>query len=115
MKTHNNIYPLVVLYLAGGSAFITSLPQLYQILKTQKVRDINPIFFCLHLISDILYMVYGILINDNMITYSFTLPIASNMLIFILYFYYKNKYECDKETQTNNDCFSMEKDIEYMI
>jgi uncharacterized protein with PQ loop repeat len=32
-------------YSAGIIGAITSFPQLYQIVKTEKVRDINPYFF----------------------------------------------------------------------
>ena len=39
----------VFVYSAGIIGAITSLPQLYQIIKTQKVRDINPYFFILFL------------------------------------------------------------------
>ena len=92
---------LAVLYIAGILAFITSLPQLYQIIKTKKVRDINPYFFFLHCSSDVLYLCYGIIIEDYMITYSFTLPAVCNIIIFILWFYYRDSHDLHQETQTN--------------
>ena len=79
-----------IVYTAGALGFITSLPQLYQIIKTKKVRDLNPLFFILHFKSDLLYMTYGILTNDYLLVYSLTMPVFCNFLIFILYFVYKN-------------------------
>ena len=98
-----NFASLFILYLAGILAFITSIPQLYQIIRTKKVRDINPYFFFLHCLSDILYLTYGILIKDYMITYSFTLPAGCNIIIFILWFQYKENENETKYTQTDNN------------
>jgi len=79
----------IVVYMAGGLAFITSVPQLHQIITTKKVRDLNPYFFILHSTSDILYIIYGILINDYLISYSLSLPALCNILIFILWIKYR--------------------------
>lgn len=79
----------IVAYTAGGLAFITSVPQLHQIITTKKVRDLNPYFFILHSTSDILYIIYGILINDYIISYSLSLPAFCNILIFILWIKYR--------------------------
>ena len=83
----------LIAYFAGGIAFITSVPQLYQIVNTKKVRDLNPYFFVLHSVSDILYLIYGIFIKDYILSISMSLPITCNVLIFILWFIYKyNEY-----------------------
>ena len=58
----------LIAYFAGGIAFITSVPQLYQIVNTKKVRDLNPYFFVLHSVSDILYLIYGIFIKDYILS-----------------------------------------------
>jgi uncharacterized protein with PQ loop repeat len=80
----------IVAYTAGSLAFITSIPQLYQIIKTKKVRDLNPYFFILHSTSDILYIIYGVLSEDLLLTYSMTLPAICNIAIFILWFIYND-------------------------
>lgn len=87
----------IIVYTAGVLGFITSIPQLIQIVRTKKVRDLNPLFFILHLQSDVLYLVYGALTNDNLLVYSLSMPIVCNLLIFILYFVYKKEelYEHD--------------------
>ncbi len=78
----------VLVYSAGIIGAITSLPQLYQIVKTKKVRDINPYFFVLHLISDALYMSYGIIKNDYLLSISMSLPLSCNTVIYGLCLYY---------------------------
>jgi len=85
---NNNLY--IIAYSAGALSFVTSLPQLHQIIKTKKVRDLNPYFFILHSSSDLLYIIYGVLAKDYFLTYSMTLPAFCNLLIFILWFIYKN-------------------------
>lgn len=79
----------IIAYLAGGIGFITSLPQLHQIITTKKVRDLNPIFFVLHSTSDLLYLIYGVLINDHILAISMSLPFGCNVVIFILWFLYR--------------------------
>lgn len=86
----------IIAYIAGGLCFITSLPQLYQIIKTKKVRDLNPYFFILHSASDILYIVYGMISNDIFLAYSMILSAICNVCILILCFVY-NENEIDIE------------------
>lgn len=83
---------VILAYFAGGIAFVTSIPQLYQIIKTKKVRDLNPYFFILHSSSDILYIAYGILVKDYLLSYSLSLPAFCNILIFILWIYYREEH-----------------------
>ena len=78
----------IIVYSAGVIGAITSFPQLYQIVKTEKVRDINPYFFVLHILSDVLYLSYGILTKDTLLAISMSLPCACNTIIFGLCLYY---------------------------
>ena len=80
----------IIAYFAGGISFITSIPQLYQIITTKKVRDLNPYFFILHSISDILYLTYGLFIEDYILSISMSLPATCNIIILILWIVYKN-------------------------
>jgi uncharacterized protein with PQ loop repeat len=80
----------IIAYTAGSIGFITSLPQLMQIIKTKTVRDLNPYFFVLHSISDILYITYGVLADDLLLSYSLSLPTFCNICIFILWIKYKD-------------------------
>lgn len=89
----NKIISDIIVYSAGGFAFITSIPQLYQIIKTKKVRDLNPYFFILHTISDILYVIYGILEEDYILSISVSMPATCNFIIFVLWLFYIEKDE----------------------
>lgn len=80
---------MYIAYTAGITAFITSIPQLIQIIQTKKVRDLNPWFFILHSSSDILYVAYGFLSKDYILAYSVSLPALCNVLIFILWIMYR--------------------------
>ncbi len=80
----------IIAYIAGGIGFVTSIPQLIQIVKTKKVRDLNPYFFVLHTTSDILYITYGALSKDYILSYSLSMPVLCNFIIFLLWFYYKD-------------------------
>jgi len=83
----------IIVYSAGIIGAITSFPQLYQIIKTEKVRDINPYFFILHVLSDALYLSYGIMTKDDLLSISMSLPCACNTIIFGLCLYYREKEE----------------------
>ena len=83
------IISTIIVYSAGIIGAITSLPQLYQIIKTKQVRDINPWFFVLHILSDALFLTYGVLTNDYLLMYSMLLPCTFNTLIFVLCLYYE--------------------------
>jgi len=83
----------IVVYSAGIIGAITSFPQLYQIIKTKKVRDINPYFFALHVASDALFLTYGIMTKDDLLSISMALPCTCNTLIFGLCLYYDEENE----------------------
>ena len=83
----------IIVYGAGIIGAITSFPQLYQIIKTKKVRDLNPYFFILHTISDILYVIYGILEEDYILSISVSMPATCNFIIFVLWLFYIEKDE----------------------
>lgn len=81
---------MYIAYAAGITAFVTSIPQLVQIIQTKKVRDLNPWFFILHSSSDILYVAYGFLSKDYILAYSVSLPAICNVAIFILWILYRD-------------------------
>jgi len=93
----------VFVYSAGIIGAITSFPQLYQIVKTKRVRDINPWFFILHVLSDFLYLSYGIMTKDELLYISMSLPCVCNTIIFSLCLYYKEKELFIDDTKTNCD------------
>ena len=93
----------IIVYSAGVIGALTSFPQLYQIVKTEKVRDINPYFFILHVLSDVLYLSYGIISNDTLLAVSMSLPCACNTIIFGLCLYYKEETEEEHTEETEEE------------
>lgn len=89
----DNLIINVLGYSAGGIAVICSFPQLYQIIKTKKVRDLNPLFFILHSLSDFIYLSYGLLKKDYILSISVSMPALCNLIIFILWIFYNDDNE----------------------
>ncbi len=77
-------------YSAIVLAACASIPQLYQIIKTKKVRDLNPIYFIIESIASLMYIIYGILINDYIMMGSAIVPFISQFTILILCIFYKS-------------------------
>ena len=68
-----------------------SIPQLYQIIKTKKVRDLNPYFFVLDFFACLMYIIYGILIENYIVMGSSIMPFVNRFIIIILWIYYRKE------------------------
>lgn len=77
-------------YAAIVTATCATMPQLYQIVKTKKVRDLNPCFFFLDCSASLMYITYGILTNDYVMMGSAIMPFTSQFIILILWCCYRN-------------------------
>jgi MtN3 and saliva related transmembrane protein len=80
----------IIGYTAIGISTFASIPQLIQIIKTKRVRDLNPYFFTLDCIACIMYIIYGILDKNYIIMSSSIMPFINRLIIIILYYNYKN-------------------------
>ena len=80
-------------YSAIGTAACAYIPQLYQIIKTKKVRDLNPCFFTLECSASLMYILYGIVSKDYIMMGSAIMPFTSQMVILLLLCCYKNQNE----------------------
>jgi len=78
-------------YTAVFVATVAIVPQIIQIIKTKKVDDINRCFFLLMVISEILYITYGILKQDYVMIASTIPPILSHIIVIFLHCKYKSK------------------------
>ena len=94
---HNCTYFLLYLfmyeyigYLAISVGSISLLPQIYHMIKTKKVADINIYFLFVSLVADILYILYGTLDNNIMLTISTLPPTVATSIVTFLWFYYQN-------------------------
>ena len=79
-------------------ASISLIPQICQILKTKKVDDLNRSYFLLCIISEFLYVSYGIVIKDYVMVSSTIPPMISQFIVIYLYCKYKNS---NIESQNN--------------
>ena len=78
----------IVGYIAVIIGALSTGPQIYQIVKTKKVRDINFLFFFLRALSSILYIVYGLLKEDYVMFASAIMPLILEFTVLILYIIY---------------------------
>ena len=77
-------------YAAIGVSICASIPQIYQIIITKKVRDLNIYFFFLEGSASLLYILYGILSKDYIMMGSAIMPFINQLIILILICCYKN-------------------------
>ena len=86
-------------YTAVGLGAISAIPQIYQIIKTKKVRDINFLFFVIRLLAGLLYILYGILKKDFVMSASALIPTISEIIVLILYCKYNNNENTNQDDE----------------
>ena len=75
--------------LAGIFTTVAVIPQIYKAFKSQKVKDISPVFFTILLVGVGLWVVYGILKTDWPIIITNGISFVLNSIMLGLYI--KNK------------------------
>ena len=85
----------IIGYVAVFIGSIAPISQLYQVIKTKKVRDLSPLFYILRVVSEILYVLYGFLITDYVMVASAAIPGILEFIIFIYWVTYKNTPEIE--------------------
>ena len=92
-------------YAAIGTAACAAMPQLYQIVRTKKVRDLNPCFFSLDCSASLMYIIYGILNDDYVMMGSAIMPFTSQLIILVLWRCYSKKSTIgeNKENKMNEE------------
>jgi len=75
----------IIGYIAVCFSSIAPITQLYQIHKTKKVRDLNPYFFGIRIISETLYILYGVFVSDYVMIASTAIPGSMEIVILILW------------------------------
>jgi uncharacterized protein with PQ loop repeat len=78
----------IIGYTAVVIGALSTAPQIYQIVKTKKVRDINFLFFFLRAVSSVLYIIYGILKEDYVMFASAIMPLVLEFTVLVLYLLY---------------------------
>lgn len=72
-------------------SLIYRIPQMYKIYQTKSSKDISPWMLHIQTLSYILYIIYGIMIDDIVYIVSSSLSIFQNLIIFVFYLYFKNE------------------------
>ena len=73
-------------YVGGFIISITLIPQLIKTYKTKRAHDISPLFVILAFLTTLIYLSYGILINETPIIAANSVLLFQNFLL--LYFKY---------------------------
>ena len=87
---------------AGLLLIIGILPQVYKILKTRQAKDISLIAYTILGISQILWVVYGVLKNDLRIILTNSITLFLSIIIMMLVVYFKDEKEKNREMHTSN-------------
>jgi len=61
-----------------------NFPFAYRILKNGSARDVDPYFLSMRAVGTILYIIYGILINDIYVIISNVIPLVSTTIVIIV-------------------------------
>ena len=69
---------------------ITLVPQLIKTYKTKKADDISPLFVVFALLTTIIYLTYGILINELPIVTANSILLFQNFLLLYFKYIYRN-------------------------
>ena len=97
--------------LIGYSAIITGsisfLPQITQIIKTKKARDINYMSLILNISSCFLYIIYGSMKKDNIVIISVISPICVQLIIIYFIFKYKNINDISNNLQIEDNTINI--------
>lgn len=76
---------------ALGFSLFYRIPQIYKLLKNKSSDDISVWMLHLQTISYILYIAYGVLVNDLIYIISSCLSMGQNVILYVLYFMYKSE------------------------
>jgi len=88
----------IVGYCAILIGAISLTPQVIQMIKTKKVRDINIYFLLISIISDIIYFVYSVLSKNTFMFYSMFPPTLSHITMLFVWFLYNKTIDTNIDT-----------------
>ena len=80
-------------YCAATSLVITLIPQLYYTFKQKKADDISYWFLCLQVLTCILFLIYGILLEESPLIIANTLVLCQSFTLSLMKFYFSVKIE----------------------
>lgn len=87
-------------YVGGFFITITLIPQLMRTYKTKRAKDISPIFVVLALLTTLIYLSYGILINETPIIVANAVLLFQNFLLLYFKYAYRNNISIESTNKT---------------
>lgn len=85
------MYIIILGYLAGVFGVIPMFPQIYKSYETKSTKDLSYLFLLLNILSSILWVLYGYLIEDMPIFYCSLMFGLLHILLFFMKIYYDNQ------------------------
>lgn len=73
----------------GSLMSFASIPQTYKILKRKSAKDVSALTFFLFFIGSIVWIFYGIELNNFPIIYSYSFGTLTSLSVLIAYYFYK--------------------------
>lgn len=83
-------YVEIIGYIAGALIVGCLIPQLVYLIKNKQSRDLSITMFVVMLIAEILWITYGVLINDLRIVLTNVLSSVITIIMIILCIVYRN-------------------------
>ena len=87
-------------YIGGFFISITLIPQLVRTYKTKRAKDISPIFVVLAFLTTLIYLSYGILINETPIIAANGVLLFQNFLLVYFKYAYRNNTSIKNTSKT---------------
>ena len=89
-------------YVGGFIISITLIPQLIKTYKTKRAHDISPLFVILAFLTTLIYLSYGILINETPIIAANSVLLFQNFLLLYFKYIYRNNNMIEEDTKKKN-------------
>jgi MtN3 and saliva related transmembrane protein len=86
-----NVANLVIGFTALVIGMSYRFPQIYRIWKRKSADDISLVMYWIQNVSYILYLTYGVRVNDYVYIISSIIAMLQNFTIMGLYFFYKER------------------------
>ena len=90
-------------WIANILTVVYKIPQMYTFYREQNTKGVSLYSFCIQTISYILYIIHGVYINDDALSYGMIPALTQNIILVSMYLYYGNKVEKSTCTTCNSN------------
>lgn len=90
-------------WIANILTVVYKIPQMYTFYRQKNTKGVSLYSFCIQTVSYVLYIIHGVYINDDALSYGMIPALTQNLILVSMYLYYGDKVEkSNKITQTSN-------------